>query len=34
MPTDRIDVFDAAVFAVVRMLEDMDHKEKLTKWFR
>lgn len=34
MPTDRIDVFDAAVFAVVRMLEDMENKEKLTKWFR
>lgn len=29
----RIDVFDAAVFAVVRMLEDMERKEKLEKWF-
>lgn len=32
-PTLRIDVFDAAVFAVVRMLEDMESKDKLDKWF-
>lgn len=31
--TLRIDVFDAAVFAVVRMLEDMEGKNKLDKWF-
>ena len=31
--TLRIDVFDAAVFAVVRMLEDMESKNKLDKWF-
>lgn len=30
---DRIDVFDAAVFAVVRMLEDMDSSGDLTDWF-
>lgn len=29
----RIDIFDASVFAVVRMLEDMEHKDKLQKWF-
>lgn len=29
----RIDVFDAAVFAVVRMLEDMESKETLKNWF-
>lgn len=31
--TLRIDVFDAAVFAVVRMLEDLEGKSKLDKWF-
>lgn len=30
---DRIDVFDAAVFAVVRMLEDMDDRGELNEWF-
>jgi phage terminase large subunit-like protein len=29
----RIDIFDASVFAVVRMLEDMESKKKLDKWF-
>jgi len=29
----RIDIFDASVFAVVRMLEDMENKKKLDKWF-
>ncbi|MFW5669181.1 MAG: hypothetical protein ACOCM4_08055 [Acetivibrio ethanolgignens] len=29
----RIDVFDAAVFAVVRMLEDMESKDKLKNFF-
>ena len=31
--TMRIDIFDASVFAVVRMLEDMDGKNKLDDWF-
>ncbi len=31
--TMRIDIFDASVFAVVRMLEDMESKKKLDKWF-
>ena len=31
--TLRIDVFDAAVFAVVRMLDDMDNNKKLGNWF-
>ncbi|MEG0944386.1 MAG: terminase large subunit [Angelakisella sp.] len=31
--TLRIDIFDASVFAVVRMLEDMDKKKKLDSWF-
>ena len=29
----RIDVFDAAVFAVVRMLESMENVSKLSRWF-
>ena len=29
----RIDIFDASVFAVVRMLEDMEHYDKIKKWF-
>ncbi len=29
----RIDIFDASVFAVVRMLEDLDGKNKLKNWF-
>lgn len=33
MKEQRIDVFDAAVFAVVRMLEDMEHKDRIKKWF-
>ena len=32
--TQRIDVFDASVFAVVRMLEDMESKNKLNEWFK
>lgn len=32
--TDRIDVFDASVFAVIRMLEDMESKDRLKKWFK
>lgn len=31
--TLRIDVFDAAVFAVVRMLDDMENNKKLGNWF-
>lgn len=31
--TMRIDIFDASVFAVVRMLEDMESKKKLDSWF-
>lgn len=32
--TDRIDVFDASVFAVVRMLEDLEGKKKIENWFK
>lgn len=31
--TQRIDVFDASVFATVRMLEDLEGKEILGRWF-
>lgn len=31
--TQRIDVFDAAVFATIRLLEDMENKNKLDNWF-
>lgn len=31
--TMRIDIFDASVFAVVRMLDDLDSSKKLDKWF-
>lgn len=31
-PTHRIDVFDAAVFACVRMLEDMERSQKAQSW--
>ena len=31
--TMRIDIFYASVFAVVRMLEDLDGKKKLDDWF-
>ena len=33
MPEHRIDVFDADVFAVVRMLEDIEHKKKTDGWW-
>jgi len=29
----RIDIFDASVFACIRMLENMEKKEKLSNWF-
>lgn len=32
-PTQRIDVFDASVFATVRMLEDMESTKKAMRWF-
>lgn len=32
--TQRIDIFDASVFAVVRMLEDLESKDKLNNWFK
>lgn len=32
-PEQRIDVFDAAVFAVIRMLEDMSKTSRLSDWF-
>ena len=31
--TQRIDVFDAAVFATIRLLEDMESKKTLDNWF-
>ena len=31
--TQRIDVFDASVFAVVRMLEDLENTKKTMRWF-
>ena len=32
-PEQRIDVFDADVFASIRMLEDMEHKKKTEGWW-
>ena len=31
--TNRIDIFDASVFACVRKLENMEHEKKLEGWF-
>lgn len=33
MPTQRIDIFDASVFACVRKLEALDDEKKINKWF-
>lgn len=33
MPTQRIDIFDASVFACVRKLEALDSEKKLNTWF-
>lgn len=33
MPTLRIDIFDASVFATVRALNDMEHKKKAQSWW-
>ena len=30
----RIDIFDASVFACVRKLEAMENSNKLNKWFK
>ncbi|MGI5840167.1 MAG: terminase large subunit [bacterium] len=34
MPTQRIDVFDAAVFAAVQMLEDLEKASNASKWLK
>lgn len=34
MPEHRIDIFDASVFACVRMLEDMEKSGKAASWFK
>lgn len=33
MPEQRIDIFDASVFACIRMLENLDKQKKLDNWF-
>lgn len=32
-PTNRIDIFDCSVFATIRMLEDMDKRNKAASWW-
>ena len=32
-PEHRIDIFDADVFATVRMLENMEKSERAGRWF-
>ena len=32
-PTNRIDIFDCSVFATIRMLEDMERKNKASSWW-
>ena len=32
-PERRIDIFDADIFAVVRMLESLEKTEKAKRWF-
>ena len=32
-PTQRIDLFDASVFACIRMLEDGERSKKAKSWF-
>lgn len=32
MPEHRIDIFDASVFACVRMLEDLEKSTKAKRW--
>ena len=33
-PTQRIDIFDASVFACIRMLENLEKKSSAEKWLK